>query len=110
MLKEQYYDNPACQLAVGASAVGVISDTFNTEGTGTIDSLGHFALMRCVGKSWSFIISYCLVLICIIAVCAVSISHAIPDSIWQNCTICTKHKSETVYKRGRRESRSVYNI
>ena len=67
ILRDDYKDKQACQLTVGASAAGIVADAAGAEGTQNIvDGLGRFALMRCVGKSWTFIILYHLILICIV--------------------------------------------
>lgn len=102
ILKEEYQNKEACKVAATANAASVAADALNAEGIQSMtSSVSGIALMRCVGKSYIFIILYHLVLICIIVACALFIPPAIPDRVWQNCTICTRHTG------GRRNRRCI---
>lgn len=105
-LREEYKNKEACQLAAGASAAGLAADAFNSTGVQSMsDKVGQIALMRCMGKSYTSIILYHVILLCIVVACAVLIPLAIPDSVWENCSICTRSEPETVHNNGRATTR-----
>ena len=92
VIREEYQNKESCQLAAGASAAGLAADAFNSKGAQNMaDSVGLIALMRCVGKSYTFIILFHVILLCIVVACAILIPPAIPDDVWKNCTTCIRH-------------------
>lgn len=65
------------------------------------DSVGGFALMRCVGMSWKSIVLYQIALICVVIACIVAIPPAIPDRVWENCRICARSEPRVTNVNGR---------
>jgi len=95
-LRDKYKERQSCKFAVNASAAGMAADAFNAEGVQNMsDTVGGLALMRCVGMSYTSIILYHIVLICIVIACIIAIPPAIPDRIWENCRICTRYEQQT---------------
>lgn len=105
MLREEYRYEPSCNIAANTGAMAVAADAFNYEkGQSMADTISGFALMRCYGMSWSSITLYTIVLILIVIVCIILIPFSIPDSVWKNCSICTKSEDYTTYVNGKKRS------
>lgn len=93
MLKDEYKDKAACQIAVGSDGAGIVADALNAKTTeGNIDTVSGIALMKCYGMSVSHIILYYVILVLIIGVCVLTIPTVIPDKFWKNCNICAEFK------------------
>ena len=104
-LKPEYAEKQYCKLGAGASVGGLVADAVGNEaGEGLLDTWATIALMKCVGTSNWAIAAYYLALLCVLVLCIVLIPMAIPDSAWENCSLCeefSRSNDECVrYKKG----------